>query len=100
MVLPSEPKTQYLTCPRLPLAIYREIVAHLHQVPGIEAGLIPQQSQEFDYLQSQVAGLLWLNCTAATGDEAKVKAVLVYYAQRYGDWISFDPQSLSSEITC
>jgi hypothetical protein len=80
-----ESKTQHLSCPHLPLAVYREVVAHLRQVDGVEVGLIPQQSQEFDYLQSQIAGL-WLDCTTASTDIAKVETILAYYAQRYGDW--------------
>jgi hypothetical protein len=46
----------------LPLAVYREIAAHLHQVEGVEVGLIPQSSQQFDYNQSQIGGL-WISWT-------------------------------------
>ena len=45
--------------PGLPLAVYREIAAHIRQVLGVEVGLIPQTSSEFDYNQSQISGL-WI----------------------------------------
>jgi hypothetical protein len=70
--------------PGLPLAVYREIVAHLHQVEGVEAGLITQSSQEFDYNQSQVAGLS-IDFAADIRPECriKVKQILAYYQERY-----------------
>ena len=40
--------------PRLPLAIYRELAAHLRQIEGVTTELISQQSQQFDYEQSQI----------------------------------------------
>lgn len=49
----------HIQCPGLPLAVYREIAAHLRQVDGVETGLIPQSSSTFDYRESQVGGL-WL----------------------------------------
>jgi len=38
--------------PGLPLAVYREVAAHLQQVEGVETGLLPQTAQRFDYTQS------------------------------------------------
>jgi hypothetical protein len=38
-----------IQCPGLPLAVYREVAVHLRQVEGVHTGLIPQQSQRFDY---------------------------------------------------
>ena len=68
----------------LPLAVYREIAAHLHQVEGVEVDLIPQSSQEFDYNQSQIDGLciLW---TPNSGSESRqrVNQILAYYQNRY-----------------
>jgi len=71
--------------PRLPLAVYREIAAHLRQVSGVETGLIAQQSQEFDYLQSQV-GSLWIEYSemATSATQERVEQILAYYQQRYG----------------
>ncbi|GAB4235873.1 MAG: hypothetical protein Kow00121_63330 [Elainellaceae cyanobacterium] len=76
-----------LCCPHLPLAVYHEVVAHLRQVTGVEAGLLPQRSQEFDYLQSQIGGL-WIRYTDATEATAqrRIEQILAYYGDRYGAW--------------
>lgn len=74
-----------ITSHRLPLAIYREIVAHLRQVEGVKADLLPQTSMEFDYLQSQVGGLS-LEYPAQDDTEAKIKSILGYYENKYGSW--------------
>ncbi|BAY11836.1 hypothetical protein [Calothrix sp. NIES-2098] len=69
----------------LPLAVYREIAAHLRQVEGLEVGLIPQSSQQFDYHQSQIEGLWisWIsNPTSAV--RQRVQQILAYYQNRYG----------------
>ncbi|GAA6618664.1 hypothetical protein [Scytonema sp. NUACC26] len=64
----------------LPLAVYREIAAHLRQVDGVEVSLIPQTSQEFDYNQSQVGGL-WIEYTANSHSQSRqrVQQILTYY---------------------
>lgn len=81
-------QSRYQVCiPGLPLAVYREIAAHLQQVQGVDAGLTPQTSQKFDYNQSQV-GNLWID-QADTCDLAgreRVKQILEYYQNRYGAW--------------
>ncbi len=68
----------------LPLAVYREIAAHLRQVEGVEVDLIPQSSQQFDYNQSQIGGLT-LSWTANSGSESRqrVNQILAYYQNRY-----------------
>ncbi|MEH2422042.1 MAG: hypothetical protein V7K48_14295 [Nostoc sp.] len=68
----------------LPLAVYREIAAHLHQVEGVEVDLIPQSSQQFDYNQSQIGGLS-ISWTANSGSEnrQRVNQILAYYRNRY-----------------
>ncbi|AFZ55737.1 hypothetical protein H6G54_21645 [Anabaena cylindrica FACHB-243] len=66
----------------LPLAVYREIAAHLRQVEGVEADLISQTSSEFDYNQSQIAGLS-ISWKPNTKDE-RVKQILAYYQNLYG----------------
>jgi hypothetical protein len=69
----------------LPLAVYREIAAHLRQVEGVDVDLIPQSSQQFDYNQSQIAGLdiSWAaNSTA--GNRQRIHQILTYYRNRYG----------------
>ncbi|MEH2074047.1 MAG: hypothetical protein V7K57_06590 [Nostoc sp.] len=68
----------------LPLAVYREIAAHLRQVEGVEVDFIPQSSQQFDYNQSQIGGLS-ISWTANSGSESRqqVNQILAYYQNRY-----------------
>ena len=82
-----ERRREQITFPGLPLAVYREVAAHLRQVEGIKTGLIPQQSQEFDYHQSQVSGL-WIEYVATLDPSclAQVAEILDYYAQWHGSW--------------
>lgn len=70
---------------RLPLAVYRELAAHLRQVDGVNSGLIPQTSQQFDYNQSQIGGL-WIEYTPESSPESRqrVEQILAYYENRYG----------------
>ncbi|ELR96902.1 hypothetical protein [Gloeocapsa sp. PCC 73106] len=44
--------------PQLPLAVYREIVAHLSQIEGLRVTTLSQQAPTFDYYESQIGGLL------------------------------------------
>lgn len=86
-----------IRCPRLPLAVYREIAAHLRQVDGVEAGLLPQTSQEFDYLQSQVGGL-WITYGLEVDNTAhqRVEKILAYYGDRFGAWETLYPEPPST----
>lgn len=70
--------------PNLPLAVYMEIAAHLRQVEGVETGLYPARSQQFDYNQSQVEGL-WIQYAQTAGSESRerVEQILAYYQNRY-----------------
>lgn len=70
--------------PSLPLAVYREIAVHLRQVEGVETGLYPATSQQFDYSQSQV-GSLWIQYDQTAGLESReqVDRILAYYQNRY-----------------
>lgn len=74
-------------CTGLPLAVYREVAAHLSQIDGVETKLVPQQSQEFDYSLSQVDSL-WVQYpdSAASRCHEQVQRVLAYYGDRYGTW--------------
>jgi hypothetical protein len=65
----------------LPLAIYREIAAHLRQVEGVGVDLIPQISSEFDYNQSQIGGLS-ISWTQNTNEE-RIQQILAYYQSKY-----------------
>lgn len=82
-----EPLRYQIRCPGLPLAVYREVAAHLRQVQGVEAGFIPQTSQTFDYNKSQVGGL-WIQYadTSDSVNREQVNQILAYYQNRYGAW--------------
>lgn len=73
--------------PSMPLAVYRELVAHLGLVLGVEVGFLPQEDQQFDYNQSQIGGL-WLQYRedAEPGARERVSGILAYYSDRYGTW--------------
>ncbi len=86
---------QQLTCPKLPLGVYREVAAHLRQVQGIDTSLILRsiehdESEKFDYYQSQVAALeiKYTDKTDETAQE-QVAAILDYYARRYNCWVDY-----------
>ena len=75
---------------RLPLAIYREVAAHLAQVPGVTAACLPQTAPEFSYTLSQVGGLAIDLADDRAEDRAsrvQVDRILAYYSDRYGAWL-------------
>ncbi|MEB3280861.1 MAG: hypothetical protein VKK42_18255 [Lyngbya sp.] len=80
--------------PRLPLAVYREVAAHLRQVEGVKTGLNPassvcepSQPPQFDYRRSQV-GSLWIEYQddIPLASRQQVDEILAYYGDRYGTW--------------
>ena len=81
-----------LTCPQLPLGVYREIAAHIRQVEGVDASLILRSTQsdrelEVDYYQSQVAAIqIDYVEDVTTTTQQQVTKILDYYAQRYHAW--------------
>lgn len=76
--------------PDLPLAVYREIAAHLQQVRGVQTTLLPQTSQEFSYQQSQVGGLqLEYQPDTDFHVRQRVDEILGYYADQYGAYQCF-----------
>ena len=74
----------HLECSTLPLAVYREVAAHLRQVEGVQVALIPQTSHSFNYLESQVGGMV-LTCSDEMQDLARnqIIAILNHYHQRH-----------------
>lgn len=76
----SQSLRYYVSCARLPLAVYREVAAHLRQVEGVDIELIPQKSQTFDYNQSQVEGL-WIqhDDDSDPGSRERVNQILTHY---------------------
>ncbi|WP_225913938.1 hypothetical protein [Leptolyngbya ohadii] len=89
----STPTTVRLVCPQLPLAVYREVAAHLRQVDGVEVDLLPQTSQQFNYCDSQVGGLcLRYTSTVNAVSQQRVEQILRYYADRFGTWERLNSQ--------
>jgi hypothetical protein len=73
--------------PQMPLAIYREVEAHLRQVMGVEVEVLPQTSPEFEYLKSQAGGLSIQYSPEATEESRRrVAQILAYYGDRYAPW--------------
>ena len=85
----KEKRQRYqLSCPGLPLAVYREVAAHLRQVSGLEVGLLAAKgSLAFDYDRSQIAGL-WMEYSqeAQQSDRQRADEILAYYGDRFGPW--------------
>jgi hypothetical protein len=77
-----------LSIDRLPLAVYLELVAHLQQLAGVRAELLPQTDLTFDYRQSQVGGILVDLSSAKLPDQQRAQEILDYYGRRYGQWNS------------
>jgi hypothetical protein len=75
-----EQKKDYFYDDKLPLAIYREIAAHLESINGVTTGTIAQDSLEFDYAQSQLKGL-WIEYPQDLDivSQEQIKAILAYY---------------------
>ncbi len=75
-----EQKKDYFYDDKLPLAIYREIAAHLESINGVTTGTIAQDSLKFDYAQSQLKGL-WVEYPQDldTVSQEQIKAILTYY---------------------
>jgi hypothetical protein len=76
-----------IRCANLPLAVYREVTAHLQQVEGVRVELMVQRSQEFDYPLSQIDRLeVAYPENFSPGDRQRVEQILAYYSDRYGNW--------------
>lgn len=73
--------------PQMPLAIYREVETHLRQVTGVEVEVLPQTSQQFEYLKSQAGGLsIRYSSEANEESHRRVEQILAYYGDRYAPW--------------
>jgi len=84
-------KRRTLAWHKLPLAVYREVAAHLRQIDGVNTGLYQRSSSEFNYYLSQVGGM-WIEYPEDLGAEdlARMDQILAYYSDRYGVWKSID----------
>lgn len=71
----------------LPLAVYREVAAHLTQVDGVQTRLTPQTSQQFEYTLSQIESLeIEFSNPNDSQARSQVEKILTYYGDRFGAW--------------
>lgn len=95
----DHPLKYYLCNRTLPLAVYREIAAHLRQVEGVHVELLPQTTPTFNYGDSQVGGLCLeypADATTSQQDQARrqrVDQILAYYGDRFGAWEVKHPET-------
>lgn len=76
-----------LSCPQLPLAVYREIQAHLQQLSGVTVELLPPLPAPFNYQDSQIGGMqINLSDIVSTSDKEYLQEILDYYSQQFGAW--------------
>ena len=83
----------------LPLAVCREVAAHLEQVDGVEVTLLPQQASQFNYLLSQVDSLVIRHPEhLSAADRNRVEQILAYYSDRYGAWEVLAPNPAAGQV--
>lgn len=68
----------------LPLAVYREIAAHLCQVEEVKTKLLPASGTEFNYNDSQVESLQIQLPAANKQSREQVEEILAYYQNIFG----------------
>jgi hypothetical protein len=79
--------SQRVRLKQLPLAVSREVAAHLQLLEGVRVVLHPQRSQEFDYSLSQIDSLeVDYDTPLSKAIEQQVQKILAYYGDRYGAW--------------
>ncbi len=80
---------------QLPLAVYREIAAHLRQIEGVTVSFLTPTNRGFSYTESQLGGLEIMGANLlADADKIRLERLLDYYADRYDRWeIQNDPTS-------
>jgi hypothetical protein len=85
-MLPLTPK--FTICNKLlPLAVYREVVAHLQQIEGITIVVLPAADREFSYTHSQLGGLEIAGADRLErSDLVRLEQILNYYANRFKPW--------------
>ncbi len=71
----------------MPLAVYREVAAHLQQIEGITVTFLEPIDRVFSYTESQLGGLEITGADRLTDlDKIRVDRLLRYYADRYNSW--------------
>lgn len=82
-----QPLQKAIAYPHLPLAVYREIAAHLQQIEGVTVELLPQDAPFFDYAQSQIKALKIAYFQGLTEtQQEQLKSILDYYGQIHGNY--------------
>ena len=72
---------------QLPLAVYREVAAHLQQIEGITVKFLVPTAKSFSYTESQLGGLEISGIDRLTAvDLSSFQRILSYYAERYQPW--------------
>jgi hypothetical protein len=72
---------------RMPLAVYREVAAHLQQIEGISIGFLNPTDRDFSYNNSQLGGLEIAGAEGLTQpDRVRLEQILSYYANRFAQW--------------
>ncbi|MFN4279295.1 hypothetical protein [Thermosynechococcus sp.] len=70
----------------MPLAIYRELAAHLQLLDGVSVRLLPQTSSHFDYELSQIEGIaVAVPPTLDRDAQARCEEILQHYGLQQGD---------------
>ena len=88
----TQSKKEKITSNYIPLAIYREIAAHLRQIKGVEVNFIDQTSPNFDYTYSQLSGLEISYPNDLNEYEKKfLDSILNYYSK---NWSSFQRETI------
>ncbi len=73
--------------PRMPLAVYRELAAHLQLLDGVSVRLLPQTCSHFDYELSQIAGIaVAVPPTFDRDAQARCEQILEHYGLQHGGW--------------
>lgn len=72
---------------QLPLAVYREVAAHLQQINGITVEFLAPAARSFNYTESQLGGLKIDGIDRLLpSEQATLDRILNYYAARYAPW--------------
>ncbi|MDM7327383.1 MAG: hypothetical protein P3X23_009760 [Thermosynechococcus sp. Uc] len=73
--------------PRMPLAVYRELAAHLQLLEGVSVRLLPQSRSQFDYDLSQIEGIaVTVPSTSSPNTQTRLEEILQHYALQHGGW--------------
>lgn len=82
---PSHPvPMKIIRNPHIPLAVYRELAAHLQQIEGVSVKFLEPIDRSFSYLGSQLDGLEISGIDQLQPeDSTRLDLILKYYFDRY-----------------